>query len=189
MYEIIPAGYRQSHKRSSAAAMDSDSDETLSNLASMDYLRREIAKLEKLVAVKTVGVHPSATSPAAAGRWLLPRIPAAGIVDSPAAATSSSAAGPRELRSPGRRLSSSRGIRSITNRRAGTICRASGYLGASIRNRELKSCPGECRAPSRTRSTGATHGPRWRGRREPSVRPKDGTRGRSEFQRPLRGQF
>ena len=88
--------------------MDSDSDEPLSNLASMDYLRREIAKLEKLVAEKTIRVQPSATSPAAACRRLVPRIPTAGIADSPAAATPSSSVGPRGLRSPDRRLSSSR---------------------------------------------------------------------------------
>ena len=33
--------------------MDSDLDEPLSNLASMDYLRRELIKLEKFVAEKT----------------------------------------------------------------------------------------------------------------------------------------
>ena len=75
--------------------MDSDSDEPLSNLACMDYLSREIAKLEKLVTEKTIRVQPSATPPAAAGRRLLPRIPAADIVDSPADTTPSSAAGPR----------------------------------------------------------------------------------------------
>ena len=89
--------------------MDSDSDEPLSNLASMDYLRREIAKLEKLVVEKTTRVQPSATSPAAAGRRLLPRIPTADIADSPAAATPSSSVGPRGLRSPDWRLLSSRG--------------------------------------------------------------------------------
>ena len=77
--------------------MDSNSDEPLWNLASMDYLRREIAKLEKLVAEKIARVQPSATSPAAAGRRLLPQISVAGIADSPAAAIPSSAAGPRGL--------------------------------------------------------------------------------------------
>ena len=77
--------------------MDSDSDEPLSTLASMDYRRTEIAKIKKLVAMKTIRVHPSATSPAAAGRRLLPRILTTGVPDSPTAATPSSSVGPRGL--------------------------------------------------------------------------------------------
>ena len=99
---------RQRYKRSITVAMDSDSDVPLSNLASMDYLRREIVKLEKLVAEKTARMQPSATSPAAHARRLLPRIPMAGSVYSSATAIPSSAVEKRELRRLGRRSSSNR---------------------------------------------------------------------------------
>ena len=56
----------------------------------MDDLRREIAKIERLIAEKTTRVPPSATSPATVGRMLLPRTPTAGITDSPVAVTPSS---------------------------------------------------------------------------------------------------
>ena len=59
--------------------MDTDSDEPLSYLDSMDYLSREIARLEKLVVEKTARVQQSVTLPAAAERRHLPGIPTAGI--------------------------------------------------------------------------------------------------------------
>ena len=70
--------------------MDSNSDAPLSSLASMNYLRREIAKFERSIAEKTVRVLPSVTSPATVERRLLPRTPTAGIADSPVAVTPSS---------------------------------------------------------------------------------------------------
>ena len=87
--------------------MDSDSDVPLSNLASMDYLRIEIATLQRLVAEKTARVQPSATSQAGAGRRSVPRILTAGTVYSPAATTPSSAGGWNEGRDIGRRSPSS----------------------------------------------------------------------------------
>ena len=84
--------------------MDSDSDVPLSNYAGTNYLRKEIAKLKKLVAEKTAGVQPSTTSPAAVGRRSVPRISTAGTVHPPAAETSSSAVTavtPRDVRSLG----------------------------------------------------------------------------------------
>ena len=70
--------------------MDSDSDAPLSSLVSMDYLRWEIAKFERLIAEKTARVSPSATSPAAAGRQLLPRASFAAVAGSTAVITLSS---------------------------------------------------------------------------------------------------
>ena len=52
--------------------MESDSDVPLSNYAGINYLRKEIIRLVKLVAGKTVRVQQSASSPAAAGRRLIP---------------------------------------------------------------------------------------------------------------------
>ena len=86
--------------------MDSDSDEPLSNLASMDYLRKEMSKLKRLIAVKTDPVQPSATSQAAAGRRSIPRILTAGTVYSPAATMPSSAVERNEGRNLGQRLPS-----------------------------------------------------------------------------------
>ena len=53
----------------------------------MDYLCRETAKCERLIAEKTARVPQSATSPATAGRRFLPRIPMADIADSLVAVT------------------------------------------------------------------------------------------------------
>ena len=64
------------------------------------------AKLEKLVAEKTVRVQPATASPAAAGRRSVPRISTAATVYSPAAETSTSAETHRGVRSLGRRSSS-----------------------------------------------------------------------------------
>ena len=71
--------------RSPVTEIDTDLDAPLSSLASMDYLRREIAKFERLIAEKTARVPPSASSPATAECRLLPRTPTAGIADSPIA--------------------------------------------------------------------------------------------------------
>ena len=65
--------------------MDSNSGVPLSNYAEMDYLRKEIARLDKLVAEKSARVQPLASSPAAAGRRSVPRISTVGPVYSPAA--------------------------------------------------------------------------------------------------------
>ena len=65
--------------------MDSDSDTLLSSLASMDYLRREIAKFERLIAERTARVLPAATSPKAAGRRPLLRVSSAANPSSPVA--------------------------------------------------------------------------------------------------------
>ena len=70
--------------------MDSDSDAPFTSLASMNYLRREITKFDRLIAEKTARRPPSATSPARTGCRLLPRTPTAGIADSPVAVTPSS---------------------------------------------------------------------------------------------------
>ena len=107
--------------------MDSDSDAPLSSLASMDYLRREIAKFERFIAEKTARVPPSAASQATAGRRLLPRTPTACIADSPIAVTPSSlqngggdSVAPRtdaQVRSSGRSNATARSLeRSGSNR-------------------------------------------------------------------------
>ena len=88
--------------------MDSDLDVPLSNCAEMNYLRKEIARLEKLVVEKMARVQTSALSPAAAGHQSVPRILTASTIYSPAAATPSLAVEQREVRSLGRRSSSKR---------------------------------------------------------------------------------
>ena len=86
--------------------MDSDSDVLLSNNARMDYLRKELARLENLVekfrrnlVEKLARVQPLVSSQASAGqRRSVPRISTAGTVHSPAAGTSSSAVSQRDIR-------------------------------------------------------------------------------------------
>ena len=55
----------------------------------MDYLRREIAKFERLIAEKTARVPQSATSPRTAGRRPPSRVSSAAISSSPAVAVPS----------------------------------------------------------------------------------------------------
>ena len=137
--------------------MDSDSDESLSNLASLDYLKREISKLEKLVVEKTArsaivgdvtgsGWASVASSNHVSGYRLLAgcRDPIIGGQSTTTAKCSTAfVVKPR------------RDVGHTTNRRAGTIVRAPGYLSASVGNREFKSGPGKRRASWRMRSTGA----------------------------------
>ena len=73
----------------------------------MNYLRKEIAKLARLVAEKTARVQPSATSQAAGERRSVLRILTAGTVYSPAATTPSSAVELNEGRDLGQRSPSS----------------------------------------------------------------------------------
>ena len=105
MYATKPPKINRQNKRLTSV-MDLNSDVPLSNYAGMNYLRKEIAKLEKLVTEKGARVQPSVTSPAAVGHRSIPWILTDGTVYSPAAATPSSAVKQQEVRSLGRRLSS-----------------------------------------------------------------------------------